>query len=375
MSRPENVTAPVRGLLTALREKVIPWTRAGNLYLLVAQPPLQFSAAIDVLPLALPLLKSGSKSNPLALSYAAMHWPERGLMEIPSLNLAFVIEGDADFQIGITEQMLKRDAQLDPRYGSYVLRTPERSLLVIPPYIPRSDGMHPHWECGAIPATQARSRILWLGLMPEGVMIHICRTEGESHQAFSRQFVFDNQLTAISDLLLRQLQTPNGPVEIANLHLLALLLRIEHALADGLATPDESGLHIACSSRANVALPLAREDANVAIVDRACTYIEAQLTKPLTAEQVAANSFCSVSHLNRLFQTELNTSVMNFVTKRRMETAQSLLNNTSLPISAISQHLGYRHVTHFSLVFKRTLGISPSEHRQQQRRKKPHKIR
>lgn len=370
MSRAENVTAPVRGLLTALREKVIPWARNGNLHLMLAQPPFEWSGAIEVVPLPYPLLKSGNKSNPLALSHAAMHWPERGLLEIPSLNLAFVIEGAADFQVGVTEQMLKRNTRLDPRFGSYVLRSPENSLLVIPPYIPRSDGMHPHWEKGNISAAAARSRVLWLGLMPEGVMIHTCRTEGESHLALSRQFVFDNQLNIIGELLLQQLQEPQSPSEIARLHLLSLLLRIENALARGMATPDESGQHIACSSRANVALPSARQDVNAATVERACAYIEAHLAKTITAELVAANSFCSVSHLNRLFQTELGTSVMNFVTQRRMETAQSLLDNTNLPISAISLQLGYRHSSHFSLVFKRIMALSPTQYRQERRRRK-----
>lgn len=369
-----RLVSPQEELLAVVREKLLPWSKDGTLHTMQAVPPFQVPPEIKVDVQATPLLKPvKTKRNEVSpiKTESLMQWEKHGLTTVRHLNFVFVLEGSADIKIGVTEQMAKRDSRLEPEHGSYILRLPERSLLVIPPDVPRSDGTSAHWESGVIEAHQAHSRILWFNLLPEGAMLHTCCTEGLSHVASPRHFVLDLHLARIAELIVEKLQKPEIPLQISLLLLQSLLLSVDNALSSGRSASDASGQRLPESSQTDIAFHHSQESSNAAIVERACRYIEAGLTQPLTATQIARHSFSSVSHLNRLFQAELGTSVMQFVTERRLEAAQSLLINTNMPVSSIGDHLSYRHLAHFSLVFKQKSGVSPSQYRERYRQGKP----
>lgn len=362
--------SPQQELVAALREKLIPWAKAGQLHAMAGVLPLRAPPAIEVCAQNAPLLKpvkSSRRADVLVKSFASSQWKKQGLLTLRHLSFVFVLEGHADLQIGVTEAMAHSDARLSPKHGRYVLRLPERGLLAVPPAIPFSDGMSAHWEKGAIPLEDAHADLLWLGLLPEGVMLHICRTRGATHIASPKHFVLDFHAARIGQLIAELLQNsgqnPGAPREIACLHLQALLLGLQHALSSGGSTHDASGQRIPHSSAGDRAIQSKTQTPDAIVIERACDYIAAHLTQPLTAGQIADYAYASPSHLNRLFRTELDSSVMQFVTQRRIEAAQSLLLNTGLPVSSIGSHLGYRHAAHFSLVFKRALGLSPAQFR------------
>ncbi len=363
----QRTDAPEEELRVALQDKIIPWLEADAVCMILAEPPLHPPAGIEVAPREKPLLKPGKIERLLPVPQRTVHWWKQGLVAPSNSVIAFVLEGSADLELGVTEKMAALDSRLDPRHGRMVLRLPARSFLALPPGIPRPDGMRAHWESGVIAPEQAASGILWINLLVEGVMLHTCHTRGQTHTSSPRHFILDPQLLRIGELLFEQMQTPDAPQKIARAHLLALMLRIEHAIATDRALSGESGPHAAPGQAADIALPQTRQTANAAILDRTCRYIDSHLTQPLTGTLVAHHSFSSVSHLNRIFQAEFGIPVMKFVERRRMEMAQTLLTTTHLPISAISAHLSYRHIAHFSLVFKRVVGVSPSQYRQNQR--------
>ena len=47
----------------------------------------------------------------------------------------------------------------------------------------------------------------------------------------------------------------------------------------------------------------------------------------------------------------------------KMKEAQSLLKTTNLPISMIAVKVGYTNFSHFSQVYKKMLGVTPAEDR------------
>jgi AraC-like DNA-binding protein len=69
----------------------------------------------------------------------------------------------------------------------------------------------------------------------------------------------------------------------------------------------------------------------------------------------------SVTHLERLFRSEVRLSCGKYLRKRRMEYARELLVNSSQPIKEIAYRLGYAHPTHFSRDVKRHWKKSPAE--------------
>lgn len=97
-------------------------------------------------------------------------------------------------------------------------------------------------------------------------------------------------------------------------------------------------------------------------------FIETHLTSPdLTPNRIAAQHYISTRHLHALFQ-EAGTTVSAFIRERRLERCRLDLVDPVLAdknISAIAAKWGFTDAAHFSRVFKATIGVSPSELRQQ----------
>lgn len=93
-------------------------------------------------------------------------------------------------------------------------------------------------------------------------------------------------------------------------------------------------------------------------------YINSNFNKPLSFNDVALKFNLSVSWLTRLFNKHLNTSPKKYLTQFRMEKAKIMLNSTNR-ISDIAASVGYDDPLYFSRLFRKNIGISPSEYRKQ----------
>lgn len=69
------------------------------------------------------------------------------------------------------------------------------------------------------------------------------------------------------------------------------------------------------------------------------------------------------SHLNHVFQQELNISIQNFLIDFRMHKSANLLVSTTLSIKEISNQVGYHDQLVFSKAFKKKFGVSPKSYR------------
>ena len=83
---------------------------------------------------------------------------------------------------------------------------------------------------------------------------------------------------------------------------------------------------------------------------------------------IAAAHHMSVRHLHRLFEAE-RTSVGAWIRHRRLERCRTDLADPRLqdrPVSALAAHWGLADPAHFSRLFRRTYGVSPTEYRRTQ---------
>jgi two-component system response regulator YesN len=84
----------------------------------------------------------------------------------------------------------------------------------------------------------------------------------------------------------------------------------------------------------------------------------------LSVEAIAEEAGQSPSHLSRLFRQELGMSILDFLTRRRMDEAKRLLlGDPDRNIGQIAEAAGYRDPNYFSRVFRRETGLSPREYR------------
>ena len=67
-----------------------------------------------------------------------------------------------------------------------------------------------------------------------------------------------------------------------------------------------------------------------------------------------------------MLHKEYNLTLKRLANKMRMEEAKRLLRETDLRITDIALELGFNNITYFNHLFKDTVGIAPSEFRNQE---------
>lgn len=99
------------------------------------------------------------------------------------------------------------------------------------------------------------------------------------------------------------------------------------------------------------------------VIQSVLNYIEENYQKGLTLEEVAEYVHLSPFYLSKLFKKELKINFVNYVTERKMEKAKELLESTDMPILNIALELNYQEANYFSKVFKKVVGMTPTEFR------------
>ncbi len=93
-------------------------------------------------------------------------------------------------------------------------------------------------------------------------------------------------------------------------------------------------------------------------------YIKDNLEKELTVTSIAARLYVNPNYLSRLFKKITGEGCNEYVVRKRMERAKSLLESTYEKTGKIAGMVGYRDINYFSLAFKKNTGMSPTEYRE-----------
>jgi AraC family transcriptional regulator len=96
---------------------------------------------------------------------------------------------------------------------------------------------------------------------------------------------------------------------------------------------------------------------------RSRQYVENRLGGDLTVGELARAVDMSLFHFARAFKQSTGKTPHAYVLERRIAAAQSLVLNTTRPLNEISAELGFSNPSHFSAVFGRLTGASPSAYR------------
>jgi AraC-like DNA-binding protein len=92
-------------------------------------------------------------------------------------------------------------------------------------------------------------------------------------------------------------------------------------------------------------------------------YISTHTNQPIRVEDVAEHIGKSRSYLSRKFKAELGFQISDFIMRRKLEEAKSLLSFTDKSISEISEYLCFSSQSYFQNVFKKKYGITPNQYR------------
>ncbi len=98
-------------------------------------------------------------------------------------------------------------------------------------------------------------------------------------------------------------------------------------------------------------------------IKKATRYIEQNYNFDITVDSVAKHVGLNRSYLYELFSEALGMSVQEFIINTRMRMACSLLSDPDLSIKSIATAVRYDPIS-FSRVFKKNMGMSPTQYRE-----------
>lgn len=95
-------------------------------------------------------------------------------------------------------------------------------------------------------------------------------------------------------------------------------------------------------------------------------YLLARLSEPVTLETLSKELGVGQNTALRVFRQDVGTGIMTYFTKLRIDEAIRLICDTDLSFRSISERLGFESPEYFSRVFKRVMGMTPTEFSKQQ---------
>ncbi len=104
-------------------------------------------------------------------------------------------------------------------------------------------------------------------------------------------------------------------------------------------------------------------DSGDVYVEAAIADIQTRFVVDLSADAVAERLGITGDHLSRLLKRATGLTFNEYLTRLRMKRAMELLGDHSVRIGEVADMSGYRDARYFSTLFRRIVGMTPSEFR------------
>lgn len=100
--------------------------------------------------------------------------------------------------------------------------------------------------------------------------------------------------------------------------------------------------------------------------EKIADYLEEHYADMISLDQIAENMYLSPFYISKIFKSEIGESPIHYLIRVRMEKAKAILESgSSLSIAEIAERVGYEDAYHFSKLFKKAYGVSPSKMRKE----------
>ena len=98
---------------------------------------------------------------------------------------------------------------------------------------------------------------------------------------------------------------------------------------------------------------------------RVLEYIDGNLDVSVRLEMLAREVGVSAFHFSRLFKQSTGSSPHQYLLRRRLDRAKTLLRQSTTSLAEISASTGFADQSHFTKVFRRLTGVTPTDYRSQ----------
>ena len=106
-----------------------------------------------------------------------------------------------------------------------------------------------------------------------------------------------------------------------------------------------------------------RNDSGEQLVQAAKAYIERHSGEKFSLQAVADALYVNKCYLLRQFRARTGGTLLGYHNQVRCEQAKQMLAEPALSISEVGEAVGFVSSSHFAHVFKKTVGVTPTEYR------------
>ena len=343
-----------KDILAALDDYIIPALRRDVVTQLIAEPPFDFGDVEHRV-----LQKKFLEEKEFAPFQSIVNWKRQYLMATRFLRLMVVFDGTCIEHVGITQNMVSFPAAERKTHGGVmelILRAPV--VLCHPPFMLHSSGQSPHQSFIDY------GKVLYCNIVQNGVRISLNVRREQGGYASHNLEIDDISLAQIGHFYVDELRA--GDKAGAQAQLLAFMLRLRRYLSTHRAFISNSCWVTPPDIAPQAAKVLSA--ANLQICQQLTEHIVSHLHAPLSLSSLSERFQVSDVHLNQIFKQTQGTTVMNFVTRMRIEAAKTIIAQTPERISDVAQLVGFASDTGFTNTFRRITGISPREYRKKMNR-------
>lgn len=97
--------------------------------------------------------------------------------------------------------------------------------------------------------------------------------------------------------------------------------------------------------------------------NRICRYVLERVDSEVSVEGIARSMYMNRKYLGEVFRQKTGERLVDYITKVKVERAVRLLAQSSIKTYEIALLMGYKDTEYFSRLFKKHMGMSPSEYR------------
>lgn len=176
-------------------------------------------------------------------------------------------------------------------------------------------------------------------------------------------FCFEYEDFSEADYFGKIIRTFDAPqAEMVSKLLISVLENIESFPDRPLLMDRILRLVLACHVKQNVS-QIHSSSARELHVEEAILWIEKHYFEKFSIEQLAQQMHINRAYLRNLFLWKLGMPPQEYLVQYRLKIAERLLRETTYSVSQVASSVGYSDQLQFSRIFKRKIGLSPSQYR------------
>ena len=100
------------------------------------------------------------------------------------------------------------------------------------------------------------------------------------------------------------------------------------------------------------------------VIDTAKLYIQKNYMKDISLDEVSREVNISPYYFSKLFKDETGEGFVEYITNMRIEKAKELMAEGDYTMKEICQMVGYTDPNYFSRAFKKNVGVTPTEYKE-----------